>query len=86
MNFFDEIEKKHIKCNIIFKKENGKKTAEVSILGDKESIYQGLCNLLTIFIDNDIFDGEELCNITKNVLEHSGKYNVHIKNWKEYRE
>lgn len=86
MNYFDEIKKEHIKCNIKFKKEEGKKGAEVSISGDKESLYQGLSNLLTIFIDNDIFNGEELCNILKNVLEHSGKYNVHIREWKEYRE
>lgn len=55
MSYFEEIKKEHVKCNIKFKKEEGKKTAEVSIVGDKESLYQGLSNLLTIFLDNGIF-------------------------------
>ena len=73
------MEKEEINCMIYLNKRKGKETAEIKILGDKESLYQGLNNLLECFISNNIFDGSELCQITKNVLEHGGDYKVYIK-------
>ena len=83
MNYNFREKKKQLKCTIYLNKKKGIETAETKIIGDKESLYQGLSNLLTIFLDNGIFEGEELCDIIKNVLEHSGKYNVHIREWRE---
>lgn len=74
-----EEQRKNVNCLILFKKNKGTPKANIQIIGDNESIYQGFCNLIQTLIQNDVFDEIELVEMIDVVIEKQENYNCKIR-------
>lgn len=74
-----EEQRKNVNCLILFKTNKGTPKADIQIIGDSESLYQGFCNLLELLIQNNVFDELELTEMIKVVIDKQGNYKCKIR-------